>query len=140
MLRFDLAEVRRVVAHVQAAHEHRAYFSEKLGPRVYLVKDEGIYLMSSGMPRDLADPNSTDPRAESFVAYAKGYDPHTGDRSAIWEKCREAVGGDDFGEPLDLDDFVSALAAPNIKGLLIKVTPNHISLVIEERVPKRQVH
>ena len=53
------------------------------------VKDEGIYVMNAyagGVP----------PNKLGTVAYAKGFNPNK-DKN-VWDKSRDAVGGDDFGE------------------------------------------
>ena len=53
---------------------------------VYFVKDSGIYAMvfgDAGMP------------SENVIAYAKGFHPDDAD---VWERSRDAVGGDDIGE------------------------------------------
>lgn|SRR5262245_59177422 len=134
-LRFDANAVRRVVEHAKAAPEHMEFYGEKQGARVLLVKDEGIYLMSNGLPRDLMarpfDPSAPPPTANdstSFVAYAMGYDPTKADRMAVWEKCREAVGGDDFSEPLLLDGFERGLADPQVNEFVITVTPKELTI------------
>tara|TARA_R110001592_G_scaffold291441_1_gene560801 strand:- start:2039 stop:2407 length:369 start_codon:yes stop_codon:yes gene_type:complete len=56
----------------------------------WFVKDSGIYLMN-GWGNQVAEDN--------VVVYAKGYEPESDD---CWERCREAVGGDDFGEGLTM--------------------------------------
>jgi hypothetical protein len=43
--------------------------TSKPRPQIVFVKDEGIYLMSNGKPRDIVDSE------RSFVVYAEGYDP-----------------------------------------------------------------
>lgn len=53
------------------------------------VKDDGIYVMNAyagGVP----------PNKLGTVAYAKGFNPNK-DKN-VWDKSRDAVGGDDFGE------------------------------------------
>lgn len=53
------------------------------------VKDDGIYVMNAyagGVP----------PNKLGTVAYAKGFNPNK-DKN-VWDKARDAVGGDDFGE------------------------------------------
>ena len=62
---------------------------------LWLVKDHGIYLMSNGRP-GLPD-DEDEPEGRSKIVYAIGYDPRTGD---VWDKCRDAVGGDDFSEEI----------------------------------------
>jgi hypothetical protein len=57
------------------------------------VKDEGIYLMNAyagGVP----------PNELGTVVFAESYDP-TKDKE-VWERSREAVGGDDFGEFIEI--------------------------------------
>jgi hypothetical protein len=55
----------------------------------WLVKDEGIYLMS--------------PTEERFkeVVYARGYKPTKANRDTLWEKTHQ-VSGDDFAEFITL--------------------------------------
>tara|TARA_R100001440_G_scaffold7772_2_gene15121 strand:+ start:141 stop:506 length:366 start_codon:yes stop_codon:yes gene_type:complete len=58
---------------------------------VWLVKDEGIYLMNAFSTKG----------KENLVVYADGYNPNKRD---CWEDCVHAVGGDDFAEFVPLDD------------------------------------
>ena len=64
-----------------------------------LVKDDGIYVMSNGSPRDVKGKGP-----HCHVVYAEGFNPRKGD---VWDKCRAAVGGDDFVEfvPITLSLF-----------------------------------
>jgi hypothetical protein len=55
------------------------------------MKDEGIYLMSP------AKVNRT-PGDKSHICYAEGYEPHLPN---CFDKCRKAVGGDDFAESFE---------------------------------------
>ena len=135
-LRFNLDDVRRVVEHARHAPEQREFYGERLGPRVMLVKDEGIYLMSNGTPRDIRDGGSDQLGARSFVAYADGYNPAGADPGELHMRCREAVGGDDFSEPIELEGFERALADPNVTGLALRVSTKTIDLVVYERAPK----
>jgi hypothetical protein len=131
-LRFSLDDVRRVVEHARRAADQREFYGERLGPRVMLVKDEGIYLMSNGLPRDILNGGSDELGAHSFVAYADGYNPAGQDPGELHMKCRAAVGGDDFSEPIELEGFETALANPNVTGLALRVTPETIDLVVYE--------
>ncbi len=54
------------------------------------VKDSGIYLMNGWGEKDYKN---------NVVVYAKGYEPESDD---CWNKCRDAVGGDDFGEAIHM--------------------------------------
>lgn len=62
---------------------------------IHFVKDDGIYLMSG------AHKNLIDPEGGNLVVYAIGFEPGSDD---LWNRSRDAVGGDDFVEPLPLDD------------------------------------
>src|SRR5262249_25171071 len=69
--------------------------------QLHFVKDQGIYLLSNAAH----GPNER-PR---LVVYAQGYTPPSRDASveeglAFYEKVRDAVGGDDFVEGLDIDN------------------------------------
>lgn len=63
-------------------------YYEQTNPTLLLVKDEGIYLMASAKLKEI-------PKDNSHVCYAEGFEPDTPNS---WEKCRRAVGGDDFVE------------------------------------------
>jgi hypothetical protein len=73
-LTFDLVKVGRLAQHAIAASEHKASFSDTLdgttpAAALWFVGDEGLYLMSNGLPR-LLDPAD---RGRSLVAYAAGF-------------------------------------------------------------------
>ena len=63
-----------------------------------LVKDEGIYLMSSAERtfKDDGDDFNT-------VVYARGYKPTKANRNTLWDKTH-AVSGDDFAEFVKLNE------------------------------------
>lgn len=121
VLDFNIDEVKRIVAHAKAAPKHMAWYGEEQGAAVLLVKDEGIYLMSNGLPFDPAEPgDARDVRR--FVAYAKGFGPKAG-----YDKIRAAVGGDDFSEPIPAADFETAIKAGD-RHLRIVLTENQLSI------------
>jgi hypothetical protein len=70
----------------------------KIGPRILLVKDQGCYLMSAGIPA------LTGTGTANAVAYAEGLGP-----DCDYEDLRCACGGDDFAEPLPLSMFDQAM-------------------------------
>lgn len=95
-LKFDAAGVGRLMQHAQEAEEHqRSAFeaADGRGPALMFVKDDGIYVMSNGLPGLPIGQN---------VVYAANYDPRKGD---VWERCRQAVGGDDFAEYIGLGEL-----------------------------------
>lgn len=113
-LKFAVMDVCRLINHAQASPEWRKAFWDEEGtpePCLEFVKDDGIYLMSNGIPGMERD------EAYTHVVYAKGYDPRTGD---VWDKCRAAVGGDDFVEYLELAPMLPV--PENATHLFIKVS------------------
>lgn len=119
-LYFDAADVRRVVEHALSSKKwSKSYFDTRRRrprPQMVLVHDEGVYLISNGDPRDIVQGD------ESFVAYARGLDPTRRDRGEVWDEAREAVGGDDFAEFLDLSpSMIMAIRHPAFRELRIGV-------------------
>jgi len=97
-LLFPLAEVGRVAERAVAATEHKPSFRDTLNgttpaPALWFVGDEGLYLMSNGLPH-LPQPTKSD---RSLVAYADGYRTSM-DKHAV----DHLIGGDDFCEVLPL--------------------------------------
>jgi hypothetical protein len=107
-LRFNCDHVRRLVDHAKAAPKHRRGWGDrgKARPCLILVHDEGIYLMSNGEPGLML----ADAEKGHDVAYARGFNPHV-DGAGVWDAARDAVGGDDFAEYLDVAMFEPALLA-----------------------------
>lgn len=112
-LYFPLADVLTLAEHAAAAPEHAPSYAQiEQGqpgtPSLVWVKDDGTYLMTSGIPGLLRLPD----RPESnIVVYAEGWGPGTGrELSRI-----DAIAGDDFMEHLDLaqplGEYPSLLAA-----------------------------
>ncbi len=93
------------------------YTSEE--PTIFFVKDSGIYLMTGAKLPEL-------PKDGSHVCYATGYEPSA---KNSWEKCRDAVGGDDFAETLTLSAKLKAdiLAGDDV---VIKVTEDKITVSV----------
>ena len=71
-LYFAAPAVLELLRHAIAAPEHDSPYGEKdPGPGLFLVKDEGVYLMSNGKP---ALPGE---KVANKVVYANGYEPLT---------------------------------------------------------------
>ena len=144
-LRFDMEQVAGLARHAREAPERRMTIAQRAGiydeercaerqpgeerlapPCLWLVKDEGIYLMSPGIHRD-ADPGGRSVRPP--VAYASGFDPVRDDRMAVWDRARDAVGGDDFAEAIPLEWVDAALAARS-PAFVLDFGPDAIGLVL----------
>ncbi len=99
-LRFALRDVLTVAEHAIAAPAHKPSFTNTLDattptPALWLVGDDGLYLMSNGLPGQPHPDGGT----RLYVVYADGY--HTAmSKHAIADE----IGGDDFCEPLPLLD------------------------------------
>ena len=102
------ARTRRMTMEARAAHygEDKALTEqpdegEVAEPTLWLVKDHGIYLMSNGTWDKEAGERSP-------VTYADGYSPD--DEPDLWDRCRQAVGGDDFAVDVPLSWVATAVA------------------------------
>jgi hypothetical protein len=137
-LTFDAADVRRVVEHSiaaktqmrparQAASNASSADSVESAavPAVLLGCDHGVYLMSSGQPRDLIEGPC------SFVAYAAGYDPF---KDAHWRAhTRDLIGGDDFSLTLPLARDLKALVDAGLRTISLSVDREGDRIEVEMR-------
>ncbi|GAA0908149.1 DUF3085 domain-containing protein [Virgisporangium aurantiacum] len=99
-LRFALRDVLAVAEHAIAAPAHKPAFADTVDgttptPALWFVGDDGLYLMSNGLPGQ-PHPDGGD---RLHVVYADGY------RTAMSKHAiADEIGGDDFCEPLSLLD------------------------------------
>lgn len=129
-LTFSAEEIRPLIEHARACTEHKPYYGEEAtGPGLFLVKDEGIYLMSNGLPNDMVKrpaPNGNGETDMCRVAYAKNFDPTERDRMEVWDDARAAVGGDDFSEPIG-DEMWKKLLKDGVTEIVIELTEDKIA-------------
>tara|TARA_R100000781_G_scaffold52571_1_gene34467 strand:- start:526 stop:966 length:441 start_codon:yes stop_codon:yes gene_type:complete len=97
---------------------------KKAIPSFTLVKDEGIYLMSGNTKSKLYK------KGKNRVCYAKGYDPKVED---VWDKCRYAVGGDDFAEKLEVKEAWIALLSEKDCALKVEVHDDRWDLILDRK-------
>lgn len=93
-------DFKSIYEHAKNAKAWRVpYRSDSKGePCLFLVHDQGIYLMSGAEERQLIDGSE-----KCLVVYAQGCHP---DKDAdFWEHSRDLVGGDDFAEAIPLSAF-----------------------------------
>lgn len=128
-LKFPMTPVlRSIIEHARAAKQFTApYGIGEPEPSLHFVKDSGIYLLSGASDRQLRPDGKG-----SVVAYAQGYEPDAPDS---WDRCRDAVGGDDFVEVLPLKFFTSALDN-GATAIVLIVTEKDMRL--EATFPKRK--
>lgn len=157
ILNFNYADVKEQWEHALASPDHSISYDEQyeavgdkcfemdyddilkvvrekklLKPALHLVKDDGIYILSNGTPRMLItkkSPNGKHDMKVSKVVYARGYDPSKGD---VWDKCRDAVGGDDFVELINHETCkkLFEFTPEQAKTLRINFTAKQISFSI----------
>lgn len=89
-------------------------------PALHFVHDQGLYLMSNGRPSQPKD----DPNR---VIYAEGFNPEKEAFEDWWEGARAIVGGDDFVEPLPIDQHIE----PARKMLNGSIEPTHFFIKVE---------
>ncbi len=103
--------------------------------KLQLVKDDGIYIMSFDEPvKEEKGPRGI----VRTIVYAKGYNPATdGD---VWDKCRDAVGGDDFGECIGTKKEYDSIIADSVGDILLNVTATSISTSYIPKAPEPKVY
>ncbi len=123
-LTFPGGEVAAQARHALAASSHRPLYDQP-DPEaaLWLVHDQGVYIMSNGATPDSDDPTGDRPRP----AYAAGCDP---DRDPDWwDHGRDLVGGDDFAELLadrsHLDDLAALTGNDTI---VVEMTDTHLTI------------
>lgn len=125
-LSFNKADVQKLIDHAKAASKHRLpYGKKKEKPGLMLVGDQGIYLMSSGIPHLPKDGGKPE---ESFVVYPKQCDPTKMEFDEWWEAKRAAFGGDDGVEFLPLESVEASLKAnAKFPDFAIMMTPTKMA-------------
>lgn len=101
ILSFDRNQVRELYVHAAKSIKHTASLGvEDQGPALLLVKDDGIYLMSNGLPQSKPQPHDPAPFRNNRVVYAEDYGP-----GSDLQSIRASLGGDDFVEMIPLRDI-----------------------------------
>jgi len=123
---FDNGEaLRRLAIGTMKAEKFRIPYTDQdtSDKGVLLVKDEGIYLMNAyagGKP----------PNELGTVVFAESYDPNKDEE--VWERSRQAVGGDDFGEFVPLPEIVlRAIVMRQLNKLIVDMGEESYSVEFE---------
>jgi hypothetical protein len=135
---FPLPQVLELAQHAIAAPGHKkSFLDHEYGttpaPALWFVGDDGLYLMSNGLP---ARPGPADP-SHMPVVYAHGY------RTAAAKHAVDAqIGGDDFSEVLILLDpqsdgpslhsQLTAGAAAGATRLVIDIDRTRMDLYVDD--------
>jgi len=121
---------------------------------LWFVKDSGIYLMSPGVYPEGQDPHKiaeaekaamlgTKPSTKVPLTYAEGYNPELAtsldDSMALYDKCRDAVGGDDFCEFIPAQ-WVEIAKEHRADAFVIGVSANSIGLRVPPKPKPKPPH
>lgn len=124
LLEFNVSELAPIVDHAASATKQRQTFYEAendLTPAkgLFLVKDQGVYIMSNG-----TNPGDKSMSELGLIAYAKGCHPKVDE--GWWETAWDICGGDDFCEFIALDWVQFAMDAGT--KLIIEMSDTEIRL------------
>jgi hypothetical protein len=103
-------------------HEMGYESDEPPRPGLLFVHDQGVYLMSNGIPR-----NTAAATLGNHVVYAEGCNPNGGEFDDWYGLSQDLVGGDDFVEVLpfnNLQQFMDNCLAFN--EFCVDVTENQL--------------
>ena len=132
---FDAEDVKKVYEHARASKHWRTdYRGDPMADSICLVHDQGVYLMSAGIPH-LERPDKPE---SSFVAYA--YSTHPEKDDEWWDNARELVGGDDFSEAIPLDSIAPLIERDDIVKLVIDITETHFTFAGRFAAKKKRTH
>lgn len=92
---FKYSDLVPLIQHAKSTKRHLQHDGTKTGPGLLLVKDQGCYFVSNGLPR----------KSGTLVVYAKGYGPDC-DHSIL----QQVFGGDDFVEFVKIKEVEHILA------------------------------
>lgn len=126
-LEFLSAPMRRLIDHAKAAPDHSmGYEGGPKQPALILVGDQGVYLMSNGLPRDVVAPSSE----QSFVVHAQGHNPKI---NHDWYEAKSAsFGADDGADTLDIVEDVDLLLRRGEETIRIEITTDHVGLLVPD--------
>jgi len=132
---FDKQIVQRLIEHSEGSASHKTLYGVKTtnAPGLWIVGDEGVYLMSNGDP-GLKDEKSV--TGGHVVCYADQCNPK---KMAFedWYEAKERIfGGDDGVEFVSARDIRAALLVPGNK-IKINLSKTRLSIVTVGAAPAR---
>jgi hypothetical protein len=132
-LRFATDGVRKLVDHAKAASTSKTLYGEETGPGLWIVGDQGVYLMSNGIPHL---PNPDKPES-NLVIYAEEINPHTLPFDTWWTNKEMSFGGDDGADFLGVKSMEAALEHARGGFIQLNVTQSRISILTKKSPAKR---
>jgi hypothetical protein len=119
---FLKSQVVEMVQRTMRAKKHLALCGKDPLPALWLVKDHGVYLMSSAKP----SPAQAEKKAK--IIFASGFRPGVYD---YWD-LQKAIGGDDFAEGLFINDgLLKKLAQPGI-WFVVRMSADDYEVTVEQ--------
>ena len=131
IIHFERASVARLLAHSRAAPSHEPSYAERYAnirptAGLWLVGDQGVYLMSNGRPAL--------PMDGAHALYAIEIDPTKVSFDEWWAAKRAAFGGDDGVEALRADFIDNWLALHGGRMIPLDLTPRGIAVPVQRRI------
>lgn len=128
-LRFKTEDVRRILEQSKNDTEWREGYAGPTGPGVFIVGDNGVYLMSTGKNQ-----KKVEGKDRFDVVYAEECNPETMEFDDWWENKRATFGGDDGADYLEV-----SLIEPHLQGefLELRLTPQNIEVVVRRSKQER---
>jgi hypothetical protein len=127
ILTFDRTQVEALLQHSVNSTSWRPTFEGKKSekPGLWLVGDQGVYLMSNGNPGSLKPDGS----GSHVVCYADQVDPVKLEFDTWWANKRASFGGDDGCDLLEADVIRRAITAAGTSDrIALNVTPQFIEV------------
>lgn len=138
-LHFPWNEIEKLIEEVNTATTAKSLYEEVTGKGLWLVGDQGVYLM----------PNTTDGIHYSklgkddrrLVVYARECNPDRMEFDDWWENKRASFGGDDGVEFLNLQEIteMATRSGQTPDSLAIEFTPSQIVISVVFKT-KREIH
>ncbi len=144
-LHFPWDEVAQLVQEINTAKTARTLYGEVTGKGLWLVGDQGVYLM----------PNTTDgihhskrgPKDKLLVAYAKECNPDKMEFDEWWDAKQHSFGGDDGTEFLKVEEILAMVVEGSTDTLqphylVIDITPEQfeVSVAFKSSKKRAQIH
>lgn len=143
ILHFKRTDVEKLIQNSLAATEHKTLYEQPhtAAPGLWLVGDDGIYLMSNSK-EGLKVESDMPSEAPHFVVYARECDPKNKEAAEDWWSVkRAAFGGDDGADYIPYQaDKKQCLQSwlegnPGVEFLQMDLSPGEMSLVGAELLP-----
>jgi len=142
-LKFNAIDALQLLRHSEKSPEHSPCYEqpESAKPGLWLVHDQGVYLMSNGKPGWMVEKTSPNGKGGTTsmnkVTYAEGCNPDTD--NDFYDTARYLVGGDDFGDYIPASMIRNALGGkdgwmPASGSISIVMSPRQFKVNIPKRL------